>query len=186
MNVSVQNYEYTDQTTGLPVFFYGSLTVAGGAGGNSAGGHGGDGGGVAKSTLASATGDPPDPAALAHNPELAPLARAYSRPDVHQAVQNALQIPDGPEQLTAELTRRADHPVFQSEIAFWADKTDRAARLPLARALSVIQTPEAKSVLSERGADACPKVRRYAVKKTEDRKQKTETAEERDELDAAA
>ena len=123
----------------------------------------------------SASGEP-DAEILAKNPELALLARAYSRPDVHQAVQNGLQVPDGPEQLAAELTRRADHPAFQSEIAFWADKTDRAARLPLARALSAIETPEAKSALSERLADACPKVRRYAMKKTENRKQKTEEA----------
>ena len=124
----------------------------------------------------SASGEP-DAATLAQNPELGPLARAYARPDVHQAAQNALQAPDGLEQLTAELTRRADHPAFQSEMAFWADKTDRAARLPLVRALSAFDTAEAKSAVAARLADGSAPVRRYALKKTENRKQKTEAAE---------
>ncbi len=138
----------------------------------------------------SASGEP-DAALLAQNPELAPLARAYSRPDVHQSVQNALQDSDGPEQLAAELTRRAEHPAFQSEIAFWADKTDRATRLPLVRALSALpaetKTPQAKTSLAERIADACLPVRRFAlIQKTENRKQKTEENSNPAELDAAA
>ena len=139
---------------------------------------------------ASASGEP-DAALLAQNPELAPLARAYARPDVHQAAQNALQTPDGPEQLAAELTRRADHPVFQSEMAFWADKTDRAARLPLVRALSAIEneskTPEANSAISERIADSCPQVRRFALRqKPEVKSPKSEEDSAPAELDAAA
>ena len=132
----------------------------------------------------SASGEP-DAAAAAQNPELAPLARAYFCPDVHQAVQNALQTPDGPEQLTAELTRRADHPAFQSEIAFWADKTNRAARLPLVRALSALETHEAKSVIAERLADSCPNVRRFALQE-KSRERRASGVEKPGELTATA
>ena len=111
----------------------------------------------------SASGEP-DAETLAQNPELEPLARAYAHPAAHQAAQNALQSPDGPEILAAELVRGANHPACQSEMGFWADKTERGTRLPLVRALGAAQTEAARQIVAERAEDSCPQIRKIGLR----------------------
>ena len=121
--------------------------------------------------------------ALAQAPELQTLARAYTHPQVYDAVQTGLYTEDGMHSLLAPLAAKPDNPAYRAELIFWSDKMDRPARLMLTQALATSQgtaeeAASTREALLARAGDHCPLIRATALRALHARPQPSEMAQE--------